>query len=235
MNIGNLRVMVHKETAALDVWNSMNSLERAAYIEAYPNSRFATTSGIIDSIGRGVKKVGSVVKRAFAPKNDIPPPRSKGVTPPLRHRDSILHEGTHRALTKHGMKKTNSYSDARAHAREYTAKTPANNKSLQKHLQHLGYTVHKSNSEYTHYKHPLGHEILHDHASGHVTHYALNTPRSPSTASINIKHPGALHEDLGIPQGEKIPAKRLTEALHSDDPLLRKRAQFARNAKKFKH
>jgi len=27
-----------------------------------------------------------------------------------------------------------------------------------------------------------------------------------------IKHPGALHRDLGVPQGQKIPAKKLTAA-----------------------
>jgi hypothetical protein len=27
-----------------------------------------------------------------------------------------------------------------------------------------------------------------------------------------IKHPGALHRDLGVPQGQKIPAKKLAAA-----------------------
>ena len=27
-----------------------------------------------------------------------------------------------------------------------------------------------------------------------------------------IKHPGALHEQLGVPQGEKIPAKKMAAA-----------------------
>lgn len=42
-----------------------------------------------------------------------------------------------------------------------------------------------------------------------------------------IKHPGALHRELGVPQGEKIPAKKLAKAKHSDNPLLRKRANLA--------
>lgn len=54
-------------------------------------------------------------------------------------------------------------------------------------------------------------------------------------SKIVIKHPGALHRELKVPKGEKIPAKKLTEAVHSDSPTLRKRAQFAINAKKFKH
>jgi hypothetical protein len=46
-----------------------------------------------------------------------------------------------------------------------------------------------------------------------------------------IKHPGALHRQLGVPQGEKIPAKKLTAATHSDNPTLRKRAALAKTLK----
>lgn len=46
-----------------------------------------------------------------------------------------------------------------------------------------------------------------------------------------IKHPGALHKALGVPQGTKIPAKKLAKAEHSSDPLMRKRAQLAENLK----
>lgn len=31
-----------------------------------------------------------------------------------------------------------------------------------------------------------------------------------------IKHPGALHKELGVPQGQKIPAKKLAKAAHAD-------------------
>jgi len=50
---------------------------------------------------------------------------------------------------------------------------------------------------------------------------------------IHIKpsHAGRLHEDLGVPSGEKIPAAKLDKALHSADPAERKRAVFAKNAK----
>lgn len=46
---------------------------------------------------------------------------------------------------------------------------------------------------------------------------------------------GALHSDLGVPQGEKIPAKKIEKATHSDNETLRKRAQFAENAKHWQH
>lgn len=43
---------------------------------------------------------------------------------------------------------------------------------------------------------------------------------------------GALHEQMGVPEGNKIPAKKLEKAANSDNEMLRKRAQFAINAKK---
>lgn len=42
-----------------------------------------------------------------------------------------------------------------------------------------------------------------------------------------IKHPGALHKELGVPQGKKIPKKKLAKAVKSKNPKLRKRAQLA--------
>jgi hypothetical protein len=53
--------------------------------------------------------------------------------------------------------------------------------------------------------------------------------------SIHIKHPGALHKELGVPKGEKIPTKKLAKAANSDNPVERKRAVFAENAKKWNH
>jgi len=47
-----------------------------------------------------------------------------------------------------------------------------------------------------------------------------------------IKHPGALHRDLGVPQGQKIPAKKLAAAKHSDNPKIRQRANLASTLKK---
>lgn len=47
-----------------------------------------------------------------------------------------------------------------------------------------------------------------------------------------IKKPGALHKELGVKQGEKIPAKKLKQAEHSKNPTERKRANLAKTLKK---
>jgi hypothetical protein len=47
-----------------------------------------------------------------------------------------------------------------------------------------------------------------------------------------IKHPGALHRELGVKEGEKIPAKKLEKAEHSKNPKLKKRADLAKTLKK---
>ena len=47
-----------------------------------------------------------------------------------------------------------------------------------------------------------------------------------------IKHPGALHKELGVKKGDKIPEKKLEKAEHSKNPKLRKRAQLAETLKK---
>jgi len=39
---------------------------------------------------------------------------------------------------------------------------------------------------------------------------------------------GKLHRELGVPEGQKIPAKKMQKALHSSDPKMRKQANFAR-------
>lgn len=46
-----------------------------------------------------------------------------------------------------------------------------------------------------------------------------------------IKHPGALHRALHVPAGEKIPAKKLAKAAHSDNPTMRRRANLAKTLK----
>lgn len=46
---------------------------------------------------------------------------------------------------------------------------------------------------------------------------------------------GALHKSLHVPQGEKIPAKKLNKAAHSSNPTLRKRAVLAKTLKKLPH
>lgn len=52
---------------------------------------------------------------------------------------------------------------------------------------------------------------------------------------IEPSHRGMLHRDLGVAPGRTIPASALAEALRSDDPAVRKRAQFAQNAKSWHH
>lgn len=56
-------------------------------------------------------------------------------------------------------------------------------------------------------------------------------------SGIHIKpsHEGRLHEALGVSRGKNIPSDKLQSALHSDDPHIRKMANFARNAKKWNH
>ncbi len=49
-----------------------------------------------------------------------------------------------------------------------------------------------------------------------------------------IKKPGALHKDLGVPEGKKIPESKLKKAEHSKSPLVRKRAALAETLKGFK-
>lgn len=49
-----------------------------------------------------------------------------------------------------------------------------------------------------------------------------------------IKHPGALHEQLGVKEGKKIPAKKMADALSGKYGVkARRRAQFAKTLKSF--
>jgi hypothetical protein len=49
-----------------------------------------------------------------------------------------------------------------------------------------------------------------------------------------IKHPGALHKQLGIPEGEKIPAAKLNAAAEKGGTL-GKRARLAQTLGKMHH
>lgn len=55
------------------------------------------------------------------------------------------------------------------------------------------------------------------------------------TIHIKKSKEGSLHTALGVPQGQKIPASKLAAAKNSKSPALRKKANFAINAKKFSH
>jgi len=50
-----------------------------------------------------------------------------------------------------------------------------------------------------------------------------------------IKHPGALHKALGVPQGQKIPPSKMSKAAHSQNPLMRRRAALAKTLGKMRH
>ena len=50
-----------------------------------------------------------------------------------------------------------------------------------------------------------------------------------------VKNKGSLHRELNVPEGQKIPAKKMKAALKSDNPLERKRANLAKTLKSFKH
>ena len=45
---------------------------------------------------------------------------------------------------------------------------------------------------------------------------------------------GALHRELDIPEGEKIPKSKLKKAEHSKNPKLAKRANLAETLSKFR-
>jgi hypothetical protein len=53
--------------------------------------------------------------------------------------------------------------------------------------------------------------------------------------AIKPENKGALHRSLGVPEGKKIPEKKLEKAQHSKDSTLRKEAVLAETLKNFKH
>jgi hypothetical protein len=55
--------------------------------------------------------------------------------------------------------------------------------------------------------------------------------------AIHIKpsHKGLLHKNLGVPEGQPIPAGKLASAKNSPSKAVRKRATFADNAKHWNH
>jgi hypothetical protein len=44
-----------------------------------------------------------------------------------------------------------------------------------------------------------------------------------------------LHKELHVPEGQKIPEKKLDKAARSDNPKLARRAKFAEELKSFHH
>lgn len=51
--------------------------------------------------------------------------------------------------------------------------------------------------------------------------------------TINPAHVGMLHQDLNVPPSQPIPPAKLSQAVASPSPQVRKRAIFAQNAQKF--
>jgi hypothetical protein len=62
---------------------------------------------------------------------------------------------------------------------------------------------------------------------------AAKKPRKKNFIQGAIKHPGQLHRDLGVPQGQKIPPDQLRAAAKRKDKV-GQRARFALTLKGFK-
>ena len=58
-----------------------------------------------------------------------------------------------------------------------------------------------------------------------------------NNSGIHIKpsHRGLLHKALGVKEGDKISLGSLMKAKNSKNPVMRKRANFAINARKWNH
>lgn len=65
----------------------------------------------------------------------------------------------------------------------------------------------------------------------------LNSPTTSFGAAPHIdpSHKGKLHKYLGIPEDQTIPVSKLKELMNSKDPEVVKMANFALNARKWKH
>lgn len=48
------------------------------------------------------------------------------------------------------------------------------------------------------------------------------------------KHPGKLHRELGVKEGEKVPAKKMKKAEHSKNLTIKKEANLAKTLSKMK-
>lgn len=57
----------------------------------------------------------------------------------------------------------------------------------------------------------------------------------PNWIAGATKNKGALHRNIGVPAGDKIPAKKLASAAKSDNPTIAKEAALAKTLKGFHH
>lgn len=60
-----------------------------------------------------------------------------------------------------------------------------------------------------------------------------NTSKQKKWISSAIEHPGALHEELHVPEGQKIPESKLNKAANAGGKLGR-RARFAKTLSKLR-
>lgn len=56
----------------------------------------------------------------------------------------------------------------------------------------------------------------------------------PNWMKNAVKKPGALREELHVKEGQNIPGSKLEKASHSQNPLLRKRANLALTFDKYR-
>jgi hypothetical protein len=126
---------------------------------------------------------------------------------------------------------------------EHGGKTP-----LTSGYKHGGKVVHKHFHVHHHGKggkiHTKSYEREAEHKAegGHI--YDDTRPEPPDYAKGGkpkhwiagaTKNKGALHRALHVPEGEKIPAKKLAKAEHSKNPTMRKRAALAETLKGMQH
>ena len=87
--------------------------------------------------------------------------------------------------------------------------------------------------------HKKAHKVL--HSLYKVLHSHFEGGSEPEKAKGGkwiqgaIKHKGALHRELHVPKGQKIPLSKIHKAEHSKSPTLRKRAQLAETLRGFHH
>ena len=91
---------------------------------------------------------------------------------------------------------------------------------------------------YAGYSKKWGDEDLAEFRRDYDSDYGLQKKRGGMAKGGNwiagaIKHKGALHRALGVPEGKKIPASKIEKATHSSNPKLAKRARLAQTLKSF--
>lgn len=107
-------------------------------------------------------------------------------------------------------------------------------KAIDKDLETSQRTGHTSQALHKHW----GDDDLRKFRDEYDSDYGLQKKRGGMAKGGNwiagaIKHKGALHKALGVPEGQKIPASKIEKATHSSNPKLAKRARLAQTLKSF--